>query len=598
MKYLDSYLNFILESKKIDKLDIVYSDSFRSILRNINSYLSSKLLSIESIYSNNYQYEYTLIDVTKENDKLSFIQSSRIINSDEYSDYIKAMKINNPDLSEEDYINDVPPSVIDKEHKFWKSSRNNIGVGKFTKKILNSVLSISIADSDLEKFVNDFKRHHDEMFSEKVLELISGEEIRKYYNEDNYESDKGELGSSCMRQPKKSRFFDIYVKNPEVCQLLILRSANNPDLIKGRSLIWKLTDGSYYQDRVYTNNNYEVELFKDWAKEKDMKLYYDEHYDIEVQLGDHEYDFYPYMDTFVCYNPSKKLLSANEDLWPGQGFIKLQDTQGGYESGDVVWSDVEDEYIDKDEAVWVKISNSEHDWVYSHNVIDLGERGQWYQDSHDIKWCNQKDRYLHRDDLVYSNITNEWLYDYVKVKTESGAYKSGEDYIPKEKKNLYSIEIEEKIYLRKDLIKNPDTGEFSTKNYDLLKELSNKLESKLTIDKAKDIINKNYLNGDFDKSLIKEELKKMNYDFEFDLDTTILLLYVNMSGGYFEDSHDSYTRIRKIKSHIVDIFKKDSNVVEDLNSYYWFNIQKVISNFNYWIFDKEVYEAYLYLNVL
>lgn len=596
MKYLDSYLDFILESKRVDKLSIVYSDSFRSILRNINSYLSSKLLSIESIYSNNYQYEYTLIDVTKENDKLSFIQSSRIINSDEYSDYIKIIKKSNPDLPEEKYITNVPPSVIDKEHKFWKSSRNNIGVGKFTKKILNSVLSISIADSDLEKFVNDFKRYHDDMFSEKVLELISGEEIRKYYNENNYESDKGELGNSCMKQSSKSKFFDIYVKNPEVCQLLILRSNNDPLLIKGRSLIWKLTDGSYYQDRVYTNNNYEVKLLEDWAKEKEMKLYKDEHYDIEVQLGNHEYVYYPYMDTFVCYNPSKKLLSANEDLWPGQGFIKLQDTQGGYESGDVVWSDVEDEYIDKDEAVWVKISKSEHDWVYSHNVIDLGERGKWYNDSDDIKWCNQKDGYLHKDDLVYSNITNEWLYDYVKVKTESGTYKPGEDYIPKEKKNLYSIEIEEKIYLRRDLIKNPDTGEFSTKNYDLLKELSNKLESKLNVDKARDIINKNYLDGDFDKSLIKEELEKMDYDFKFDLDTTILLLYVNMSGGYFENSHD-YTRIRKIKSHIVDIFKKDSNVVENLN-YYWFNTQKVISNFNYWIFDKEVYEAYLYLNVL
>jgi hypothetical protein len=596
MKYLDSYLDFILENNKGDKLDIVYSPSFRSILKNINSYLSKKLLSIESIYASKYQYEYTLIDVTKENDKLSFIQSSRIINSDEYSDYIKAMKINNPDLSEEDFINDVPASIIDKEHKFWKSSRNNIGVGKFTKKVLNSVLSISIADSDLEKFVNDFKRYHDDMFSEKILELVSGEEIRKYYNEDNYESDKGELGNSCMRQSGKSKFFDIYVKNPEVCQLLILRSNNNPNLIKGRSLIWKLTDGSYYQDRIYTNNDYDIKLFKDWAKEKKMKLYNDSYYDIEVQLGNHEYNFYPYMDTFVCYNPSKNLLSADEDLWPGQGFIKLEDTQGGYKSGDVVWSDVEGEYIDKDDAVWVKISKSENDWVYSDNVIDLGERGQWYIYSNDIIWCIQKDRYLHRDDVVYSNITNEWLYDFVKV-----TYKSGEDYIPKEKKNLYSIEIEGKIYLRRDLIKNPDTGELSLKNYESLKELSKKLESKLNIDKARDIINKNYLDGNFDKSLIKEELEKMDYDFRFDLDTTILFLYSNMYGGWFINSiHHGYL-VNSIISYISDLLKDKGEFItpqQDLNYFNWSKIQGIVSNFNYWIFDKEVYEAYLYLNVL
>jgi hypothetical protein len=101
--------------------------------------------------------------------------------------------------------------------------------------------------------------------------------------------------------------------------------------------------------------------------------------------------------------------------------------------------------------------------------------------------------------------------------------------------------------------------------------------------------------------LIKEELEKMDYDFEIDLDTTIMLLYINMSGGYFEISIDPSTRIKKIRSHILDVFKKDSHIIDKIErqmNFIHFDIRKILSNFSYWIFDKEVYEAYLYLNVL
>jgi hypothetical protein len=594
MKYLDSYLNFLLESGGTDILKIVYSDKFESVLKNIDSFISRKLLEIAR--DSRHKYEQTLIDVTDKNDMISFIQSNRISNSKEYKDYLDAIVGSNLDRDPDSFIAaykyNVPSDVYDKDSKFWKSSRNSMSIGKFTRKILKSVLDTKITDTQLEKFVNDYKLSYDEFFSEKKLELVSGEDIRKYYNENNYESDKGELGNSCMRQSRKSKYFDIYVKNPEVCQLLVLRSQKDENLIKGRALIWKLTDGSFYQDRIYTNNSYELKLFEEWAKERDMKLYNDNYYYIKVQLGEHEYDHYPYMDTFVCYNPSKKLLSADGDLWPGNGFIKLQDTTGGYESDSVVWSEVEGEYIEEEYASFVHISNNQEDWVYSSNVIDLGERGLWYIDSHDIRWCSYENEYFHKDDLVYSEYLNEHLFNYIEVKTRSGV-----DYIPSDLKNLYSIEIDGELYLRKDLIKDPENGEI-IKSKKKLESFIRDIDIK-NIDQAMSIIVNSYLNKEFKPDLIESELKSMGYKFFFSLEDTIVLLYINMYTGYLEKRHLSDSGFKQIKSIIIDELKVEFiNPEEFINRLYsnWTETHKIISNFGYWLFEEEVYKAHLYLN--
>lgn len=599
MKYLNSYFDFLLESKSVDKLNIVFSEKFKAILENINSHISGKLLYLSSPFSS-HVYEQTLIDVTDKNDMISFIQSNRISNSKEYKDYLNALISTNRGMNSDKIIdthkNDVPPDVYDKDSKFWKSSRNNIGIGKFTRKILKSTLSFNISDSDLEKFVNDYKREYDNFFSEKELELVSGEEIRKYYNVYNYEQERGELGNSCMRQPNKSKFFDIYVKNPEVCQLLILRSNNDRNLIKGRALIWKLKDGTYYQDRIYTINNYEVKLFENWAKERNMKIYNDDYFDIEVQLGDHEYEYYPYMDTFVCYSPSEKLLSADEDLWPGQGFIKLSDTQGGYESDNVVWSETIGEYIDKETAVYVHVSDYEEDWVPDSDFVDLGERGRWYTESSSIMWCNYEGDYYHEDDLVYSNYLEEYIYDYVEVKSEGSSGKVSIDYIPKSKKELYSIEIDGELFLKADIIKDFKTGKLVLKG-EIIDDLSKELSNSLTVDKAREIINESYLKSRYNKDLIKKELDRVEFNFDLmDLDKMIDIIYTNMATGYLNSGSYSYQRIISyMRDELdIDLSKKDYFNLK----IYWYAVQNALSNFRYWIFEEDVYHAYLYLNVL
>ena len=146
------------------------------------------------------------------------------------------------------------------------------------------------------------------------FEVVKGEDIRKYYLYTNYQNTKGQLGESCMRFKKCQEFLDIYVDNPKICKLLILKG--DKDKITGRALIWKTTSGEMYLDRVYTNNDSDIILFNAYAKKKlGCKYSYDEifSYDseyTELSIKPNKIDFkkYPYMDTFRFLFKDKGLL--------------------------------------------------------------------------------------------------------------------------------------------------------------------------------------------------------------------------------------------------------------------------------------------------
>ena len=70
--------------------------------------------------------------------------------------------------------------------------------------------------------------------------------------------------------------FNIYIKNPDVCRLVILRE---DDKILGRALVWKLVsirsgvgekfEGvEYFMDRQYTIKDSDVNKFRNFAKEQ------------------------------------------------------------------------------------------------------------------------------------------------------------------------------------------------------------------------------------------------------------------------------------------------------------------------------------------
>jgi hypothetical protein len=510
MRFLSNYLNFILEAAAKQEMRLYYSDEFRNILRRIQdkSSVAQALLSSED--SNQMLDIYTLIDITEKNDTISLIQVNRITRA-------------NPDLGET-----LPYNIRDKRRgsEFWTKARTDIGIGRWTRRIFTEVHKSTILDSKIEEFVNLYKAAIDGEDLTK-FELVSGEDIRKWYHENNYKERRGQLGNSCMRYNNCQDFLDIYVKNPEVCQLLILKSDDDKNKITGRALIWKLTDGNYYMDRIYTINDSDKLLFQDYARINKIESSYDGNssLDLEVKLGDHTYQKYPYMDTLVVYNPTTKILSGDEDLWPGQGYISIQDTQGGFRAEDAVYSDWDDEYINRENAVYC---NNVDSWLNRDSARYLEYKDVWAAPTDDVVWSEYHGEHFFIDDCVYSEIMGDTLYpdndeNVIEIEIDSDG---NTDWGVKSRKDLYIKEVvvgETKYFLRENYIKDPFTGEYHFKDekvgagkniVEYSKYLDKTIAEKLGIvldDKNTD------RNGNPTDTLIqkvKEDLKNIMKDFE------------------------------------------------------------------------------------
>jgi len=192
----------------------------------------------------------------------------------------------------------------------------------------------------------------------KYLEVVDGEDIRKYYNLNNYYNLEGELGKSCMRHAHKSGFLDIYVNNPDVCKMLILKSPKDQNLIVGRAILW--TDIAIYSnkgyqmkyekqgklmDRIYTNEESLINVFKNYANDNDY--HYKENQDNDahftaiyegredesakyfvVEVGSDHYSEWPYMDTLKYFFKDNMIISNNDGYFGTEYDMELEEMDG------------------------------------------------------------------------------------------------------------------------------------------------------------------------------------------------------------------------------------------------------------------------------
>ena len=214
------------------------------------------------------------------------------------------------------------------ELPFTMSGRGEVKVGKIVNYIC-SLRNISVTDSEREEFVNAWKASTD--ISTIQFKLVSGADIVKYYNEDNYYSKSGTLGSSCMRD-ESARIFKIYTENPKKVKLLIY--VDGDDKVHGRALVWKVKkspcDSRYFMDRIYTNRDSDVNRFKKfadtegWFYKKVMNSHVEENVlfsykgadiagEVVVKL-DGDFNSYPFIDTMCFLGKDKKYLSNISQL--------------------------------------------------------------------------------------------------------------------------------------------------------------------------------------------------------------------------------------------------------------------------------------------
>jgi hypothetical protein len=627
MRYLSDYLDYILETVKSNTSQLYYSEKFRSLLKKIENKSEVAKLLLLSERSNQVLTQYTLIDITDKNDTISFVQVNRILR-----------KYPEMDIDKELFTKGAYIKMDGSE--FWNESRTEMNVGRWSRRTFSEA-GKSIPDSDIEKFVNLYKATFDSKDEDNSnLQLLSGEDIRHWYLEDNYENRKGQLGASCMRYKSCQNYLDIYVKNPKVCQILILKG--DDDKITGRALIWKLyhhKEGrqfckeDYYMDRIYTNNDSDKILFQEWADKKGMRYYGQSKTDwiMYVKLDSNDFEYYPYMDTFMCYNNESLLLCNDESLWPEGGYIKIQETDGGYISDNVVWSEWHSEYISRDSSVHCE---NVDDFLYRDDAVYLEYKDEYAAPTDDVVQSQYHNEWFFSVDVIYSEMLGDWLYPKDESVIRVRISTDGVDYCVKDRKDIY-IEIDGKYYSRKKYIKDPYTNEYTflydDDNHD---KLYDKLEEEL-IDKEKrgldyriivrpivveqvrtinregkfnkeDVIREIESNDMFRKQLrgVYWGLSKDNIPVAEDI-IPALFAWMTQKNGFNPNYNVSGLALSGFKDNIKTFCVSDDKIDEELQKKYhiWFGtdtriikiISKICNTFDYELFGTDVYKRYLFL---
>lgn len=361
MNKVDTFVYFIFrkifDNKNNDKLPLRFSIAFRELLRSIDSDISRRLLRMEGDPDKG-EFTKTFIDIDNDSyDKISFIIVNKI-----------------KDILPE--INDIKSNWIsydDQEIIYNARQRSTMKINRFINEVFkNEYESVKLSEEEkeynkehgiltkpqqLEEFVNKFKS----LRKPAKFELLKGDDIIDAYNYKSYKNSNGSLGDSCMRHDRCSDYINFYAKNDEKVSLLVLKDREDDTKIIGRALVWKLSvpNNRYFMDRIYTSYEFDVEHFKNYAKENKWLYKYRQNmsenefiYDTITKEKDYmdlyvygimDNNTYPYMDTLKYYDSnSGELTNVEHDY-----FKKLEDTSGGYEGRNIYsWEELVDMYTD------------------------------------------------------------------------------------------------------------------------------------------------------------------------------------------------------------------------------------------------------------
>lgn len=105
-------------------------------------------------------------------------------------------------------------------------------------------------------------------YDPSLFEIVTGDDIVKYYNQNNYFKSTGDLGGSCMRQEEKMNLIQFYAENSNVS--LIIMKVKDSDAIIARALLWTTTTGVKVVDRIYTADSRIVSLFHKYIDENEF----------------------------------------------------------------------------------------------------------------------------------------------------------------------------------------------------------------------------------------------------------------------------------------------------------------------------------------
>lgn len=376
-----NYINYIKENT--DSNDIIYSDEIKTILNRIKMDIVIDMLNYNSDYN-----KISYIDITNKNDYISFIQTRN--------------------------IKDDP----------WKSTaRQELKIGKFIKKIVGKKYN----QIEIEKFVNAYKASYD--FNKYIdrFDIVEGEDVTKYYHYRN-QMPGGQLGKSCMGD--STPFIkSFYEPNKKTIKMLVLRDKENPEYIIGRANLWYLTEpsGRIFMDRIYTNKDYLVNIFIQYAEINNIIYKSRQIYGGNVvpvidngikkklimiaYMNSINYDYYPYVDTMQFYNRKTGEITNDVSKW--------NDT---IDSDWIALIHAGGKYLTKDDDQGFKIDY-------------LGRLVHPYF----VKYSNMDKCYIHVNDAVYLNYKNDYCTPEHDIIIIDGLNYLKEDTYFDKKNNIYKV---------------------------------------------------------------------------------------------------------------------------------------------------------------
>lgn len=293
------------KSIKLSRTLYVNQDFFQFLMNN-NSLITSIFINIELGDDINY------LAPTEFQDKISYLPKEKFIDEETFDPFAK------------------------------KIGRVTLKVGRFINKFISSELMVKygVTKHEVEKFVNLYKSWFDP--TKYVLKIVEGEDIRKWYNEENYYAPSGmstgTLWNSCMRYQKRLKFLDLYCKNPNVKMLVMLQDVDGDWFLRSRAILWDnvqvekdfsglLSDTINVMDRIYSVFDSDVNTFKTWANQNGYIPKYEQNakshqfFDIKgevirarckINLENTDFRYYPYLDTFPYFNWNSKEVSNDE----------------------------------------------------------------------------------------------------------------------------------------------------------------------------------------------------------------------------------------------------------------------------------------------
>jgi hypothetical protein len=253
----------------------------------------------------------------------------------------------------------------------WTTARNPLRLGRMARAILTAG-SVDFTDHELSQFVEQFTATFD--FAANALrqfDIVSGDDIHKWYDSVRYTRGGGSLNNSCMSSASRSKLA-IYCNNSNVSLVIlyddegeIIDGVYQSNKIKGRAILWKDCningEIATFMDRIYTSYESDTELFKQFAEKEGFFFKTNQGYGgqsisngtrtidrpvIICSLNESDLSSYPYMDTMCYVDIDNDKCSNDSDNLEGRHRY-CQDTGGGSEGpGD------EDADRDDDDDDW------------------------------------------------------------------------------------------------------------------------------------------------------------------------------------------------------------------------------------------------------